>query len=108
MKEDTNESGIGEFTAKDIFDGAKKGDNLCVLAVDSLGNYLGMALAAIASVINPDCIVIGGGLSKAGQELLDIIEKHFQEYAFLPCRNVTFKLAELGNDAGIYGGASNV
>lgn len=108
IKEDGNGSKIGEFTAKDVFDGAKIGDDLCLLAVDCLGKYLGMALASVASVINPDCIVIGGGISKAGQGLLDIVEKYFQEYAFLPCRNVTFKLAELGNDAGIYGGASNV
>lgn len=102
------EGSMGQFTAKDVFDGAKKGDSLCMLAVDMLGKYLGMALASVASVVNPDCIVIGGGVSKAGQILIDAIEKYFKEYAFLPCRNVTFKLAELGNDAGIYGGASNV
>lgn len=102
------EGGMGEFTAKDVFDGAKKGDSLCMLAIDKLGRYLGRALASVASVVNPDCIVIGGGVSKAGQILIDVIEEHFKEYAFLPCRNVTFKLAELGNDAGIYGGASNV
>ncbi len=101
-------SAAGEFAAKDVFDGAKNGDELCALAVDSLGKYLGIALASVAAVINPDCIVIGGGVSKAGQLLLDVIDKYFKEYAFLPCRNVTFKLAELGNDAGIYGGASNV
>ena len=108
MQEENNGSGLGEFTAKDIFDGAKNGDDLCAYAVDSLGKYLGMALASVASVINPDCVVIGGGISNAGQKLLDVIEKYFKEYAFLPCRNVAFKLAELGNDAGIYGGASNV
>lgn len=108
MEKGDNGSEIGEFTAKDVFDGAKKGDDLCKRGVDSLGKYLGIALASVASVINPDCIVIGGGISKAGQQLLDAIEPHFKEYAFLPCRNVTFKLAELGNDAGIYGGAGNV
>lgn len=108
MSEESKESGIGEFTAKDVFDGAKKGDELCMLVADNFGMYLGTALASVASVVNPDCIVIGGGVSKAGQQLLDVIEKYFREYAFLPCRNVYFKLAELGNDAGIYGGASNV
>ncbi len=96
------------FTAKDVFDGAKKGDDVCLLVAEALGNYLGMALAAVASVTNPDCIVIGGGVSNAGQFLINLVEKYFKEYAFLPCRNVAFKLAELGNDAGIYGGASNV
>ena len=108
MEEDSSESCAGEFTAKDVFDGAKKGDELCTLVVESFGTYLGMALASVASVINPDCIVIGGGVSKAGQIVIDVIEKYFKEYAFLPCRNVTFRLAKLGNDAGIYGGASNV
>jgi glucokinase len=103
-----NDSSIGEFSAKDVFDGEKMGDDLCKMAVEDLGRYLGLALSTVASVTNPDCIVIGGGVSNAGQPLIDVVKKYFKEYAFLPCSNVIFKLAELGNDAGIYGGASNV
>lgn len=93
------------FTAKDVMDGAKKGDSLCIKVAEEMSRYLGMALAGVASVVNPDCMVIGGGVSKAGQYIIDLIEKYFMQYAFVPCRNVTFRLAELENDAGIYGAA---
>lgn len=98
--------GMDGYTAKDVMDGAKSGDKLCLRVADTLGTYMGMALAAVASVTNPDCMVIGGGVSRAGQFLIDVIEKKFMQYAFTPCRNVTFRLAALGNDAGIYGGAA--
>ncbi|MFQ9933117.1 MAG: ROK family glucokinase [Lachnospiraceae bacterium] len=94
-----------EITAKDVMDLAKAKDELSVKVIDEAALYLGMALAASASVINPDCIVIGGGVSKAGDFLIDKVEKSFMEYAFVPCRNVIFRQAELGNDGGMYGGA---
>lgn len=94
---------IGDITAKDIMDAAKCGDTLCLKVLDTLSTYMGVALASAASVINPDCMVIGGGVSRAGQFLLDAIEEKFRKYAFAPCANVTFRLAALGNDAGIYG-----
>ena len=59
-------------------------------------------------MINPERIVIGGGVSKAGKILIDVIEKHFMEQTFHACRNAEFALAELGNDAGIYGSARMV
>ena len=95
-----------DYSAKDIFDKAKQGDDLCLKAVHELGRYLGLALANTACVVNPEGIVIGGGVSRAGQILLSEIEKYFQEYVFGPCRHVRFMLAELGNDAGIYGAAA--
>lgn len=98
----------GDFTAKDVMDKAKEGDELCLMVADELAKYMGMALASVASVVNPECFVIGGGVSRAGEFLTDIIEKNFMKYAFKPCRNVTFKLARLGNDAGIYGGAGMI
>ena len=93
------------LTAKDIFDAAKANDTVAVEQVEKMGNILGTALASIACVINPERIVIGGGVSKAGKILIDVIEKHFMEQTFHACRNAEFALAELGNDAGIYGGA---
>ncbi len=107
IKETTIESPLREkedFSAKKVFDFAKGGDKLALKVTENMGKYMGMALAATASVINPDCIVIGGGVSKAGEFLIDIIEKNFLEQAFTPCRNVYFHLAKLGNDAGMYGG----
>lgn len=94
----------GVFTAKDIFDAAKEGDAVAVLMVDKLGMMLGKACASIACVVNPEAFVIGGGVAKAGQILLDTIEKHYKKYAFHASKETPFKAATLGNNAGIYGG----
>lgn len=95
-----------ECTAKDVFDAAKAGDALAEETVKCLGRYLGMALAGTACILNPECIVIGGGVSRAGEILIKEVEKNFNEFVFKPCKNVKFMLAELGNDAGIYGAAA--
>lgn len=93
----------GEVSAKSIADGAKAGDQVCLELMDTLGRVLGTAAANVAGVVDPERIVIGGGVSKAGKILLDAVEKHFQEQAFHACRDTRFALATLGNDAGIYG-----
>lgn len=107
-KENGNTALPAGCTAKQVFDYAKEGDELAMQAVEELGRYLGLALASCACVLNPEGIVIGGGVSRAGKILLDVTEKNFQTYVFKPCRNVKFRLAELGNDAGIYGAAAMV
>ncbi len=94
---------IEDYTAKDIFDEAKNGDAVALSLVDELGQILGAALSNMACVVNPEVIVIGGGVSKAGQILIDTIQKHFVETAFHACRETRFELATLGNDAGMYG-----
>lgn len=91
------------ITAKDIFDEAKAGDAVALLLVDEVGEILGSTLSNIACVVNPEVIVIGGGVSKAGQILIDTIKKHYQETSFKACRDTRFELVSLGNDAGIYG-----
>ncbi len=96
------------FTAKDVMDLAKSGDEFAVAVIEQLGEYLGKAIAHIACVVNPSAIVIGGGVSKAGQYLVDMIEKHFKIYAFGPCSDVKFVIASLGNDAGIFGACGMV
>ncbi|MBS4217152.1 ROK family glucokinase [Bacillus sp. FJAT-49711] len=97
---------IADLTAKDIFDAAQAGDELALSTVDSLANHLGLALANIGSTFNPEKIVIGGGVSKAGDFLLDKIEQYFKKYAFKPVGESTdIVLAQLGNDAGIAGAA---
>ncbi len=95
-----------DFTCKDIFDAAKEGDKAAMIVVDKLAEYLGIAAAHIAAVTNPQVIVIGGGVSKAGKFLLDKIEEKYMEKAFKACRNAKFALATLGNDAGMYGAAA--
>ena len=95
---------IENFSAKDIFDAAKDGDKAAVIMVDELGRMLGKGLAQIACVVNPEAFVIGGGVAKAGDILLNAIRKHYVGYAFHAARETVFSLASLGNEAGIYGG----
>lgn len=98
----------GEVSAKSVFDGEKAGDALCVEIAEEFGEILGKTLSVIAGVTNPEVIVIGGGVSKAGTTLLNYIKKPYREYAFSGCADAEFTLATLGNDAGIYGAAKLV
>lgn len=101
--DETSLKSCDPLTAKDVFDAAKAGDEVAEELVDEVGTILGRALANAACVVNPEMIVIGGGVSKAGGILLDTIKKHFVENAFHACRETGFALAGLGNDAGMYG-----
>ena len=91
------------LSAKDVFDAAKNGDVLSLEIVEFVGEMLGTALAAISCVMDPEVYVIGGGVSKAGKILIDTISEHFTKYAFHASENAKFELAQLGNDAGMYG-----
>ena len=95
---------MNEITAKVIFDAAKEGDKLANKLVEDLGEKLGSALANVSCVCDPEVFVIGGGVSKAGMILINVIRKYFIEKAFHACEGTKFELAKLGNDAGIYGG----
>ena len=95
----------GEVNAKTVFDAVKAGDELAKEVAEEFGKYLGTALASVACVADPEVFVIGGGVSKAGQIILDYIKKYYAQYAFMTCKQAGFALAKLGNDAGIYGAA---
>ena len=95
----------GEVNAKTVFDAVKAGDELAKEVAEEFGKYLGTALASVACVADPEVFVIGGGVSKAGRVILDYIKKYYAQYAFMTCKQAGFALAELGNDAGIYGAA---
>ncbi len=97
-----------EITAKTVFDAVKEGDELAKDIAEEFGYYMGRATSMMAVVVDPAIFVIGGGVSKAGPVLLDYIQKYYQKFAFYANQNVKFALAELGNDAGIYGGAKMV
>ena len=90
-----------DFTCKDVFDAAD--DPVAKLALEQVYGYLGEFLANICCVLNPDTIVLGGGVSKAGQQLIEGVKPYFQKAVFHACKNVRFTLATLGNDAGAYG-----
>jgi glucokinase len=96
------------ISAKEIFDAAKGGDEVAADLVENHGKALGKALAQIACVVDPEIFVIGGGVSRAGDILINTTEKYFKEYAFHACKQTRFALATLGNDAGMYGGACSI
>ena len=97
-----------EISAKTIFDAVKAGDEFASEVAGVYGKYLGDALAGICAVVNPELICIGGGVSKAGEVVIDYIKPHFLKNTFHACRDTKFALAKLGNDAGIYGAAALV
>ena len=92
-------------TAKDVFDAVKAGDTVAQEVAEEFGRFLGYCLANLAIVTDPAVIVIGGGVSRAGEVLIPYIQKPFLEKAFFANKDVEFKLATLGNDAGICGAA---
>ncbi|MCQ6278095.1 ROK family glucokinase [Bacillus sp. EB600] len=96
----------GAITAKDVMDCARNEDLLAQKVIDKIAVYLGLVLANIANTLNPAKIVIGGGVSKAGDVLLKPVIAQFEKFAFEPVRKSTeIALAALGNDAGVIGAA---
>lgn len=96
------------ISAKTVFDAVKAGDSVAIEVAEQFGEYLGKALGVVAAILNPEIFVIGGGVSKAGDILFDYIVPVFRKSVFAGCQNAEFALAELGNDAGIYGAARMV
>lgn len=94
-----------EFSAKTVFDAARNGDKLALLIVEDVCDKLGKTLARLATVVDPEAFLIGGGVSRAGQILLDHVTEAYKKYAFHACRDTKIALATLGNDAGMYGAA---
>ena len=97
-----------KLSAKNVLDAFKEGDKVACDVMAQVGEMLGGTLAMFACVTDPEAIVIGGGVSKAGQPLIDCIQKYYEKYAFTACKKTPIILATLGNDAGIYGSARMV
>ena len=97
-----------EINSKVIFDCAKEGDKLAIDLTKTFGKYLGLALSFASSIINPEVFVIGGGVSRAGTIIIDVMEEHYKNNVMKAMKDTKFRLAELGNDAGIYGCAKMV
>lgn len=96
----------GKINAKDVFDAARNGDQMAVKVLDEVTFHLGLVLANIGNTLNPQKIVIGGGVSKAGDILLNSVKQQFNQFAFSSVKESTeLALATLGNDAGVIGAA---
>ena len=94
---------VEKVVAKDVFDAAKAGDKLAQEVLEQVYAYMGEFIANICCVVNPEIVVFGGGVSKAGQVLLDGVKKHFAKWGYHACQDTQFALATLGHDAGAYG-----
>lgn len=94
-----------DITAKDVLDEAKAGDEMALEVVEIVGRYLGLLLSQLALTVDPEMFVIGGGVSRAGQFLIDVIDKHYEHFTPISRNKAKIGLAKLGNDAGIYGAA---
>lgn len=104
--ERTSLSLVEKITAKDVFDAAKAGDEVSIRIVNRAAYYIGKSLAAVALVLNPELVIIGGGVSKAGDILFDEIRSVFAELTPEPTQaGLRIVPAVLGNDAGIVGAA---
>lgn len=92
-----------KVTAKEVFDCVKLGDELAIKIAEEFGSVLGKALSNIACLFNPQIFVLGGGVSNAGDILIQYVQKYFVQNAYADCSKTEFAIASLGNDAGIYG-----
>ncbi|MDR6998740.1 ROK family glucokinase [Neobacillus niacini] len=100
------QSANGKITAKDVFDAARNGDKVAGKVLDEVTFHLGLALANIGNTLNPQKIVVGGGVSKAGDILINSVKQQFNQFAFSPVKESTeLALATLGNEAGVIGAA---
>lgn len=93
------------ISAKNVLDCAKEGDKMALEVMETVSYYLGWALAIVSMTVDPEIFVIGGGVSKAGTFLTDMIRKYYEEYTPISKNKAGIALATLGNDAGIYGSA---
>ena len=102
-KEDSLLRKIETVTCKDVFDAAKAGDALALSVLEQVYDYMGQFLADVCCTVDPEVVVLGGGVSKAGEMLVEGVERYFQKYIFHASSDIRFALASLGNDAGAYG-----
>lgn len=94
-----------DFTCQDVFDAAKGGDKVAADALQYCLSFLGKSLAYASYIVDPEVFILGGGVSRAGQYMVDIVEKVYRENAQMADSFAEIRLAALGNDAGIIGSA---
>jgi glucokinase len=99
-----NQGSEDNITSVMVASAARRGDLLSNEVVKLAGRYLGIGLANIVNIFNPDMIVIGGGVSKMGELILKPARKTMKEHAFkLPARRVSVVKSRLGENAGVIG-----
>ena len=99
---------LDAVTAKDVFDAAKASDAFAIAQVEKFGRRLARGISFVAGVTDPEMVVIGGGVAKAGTIITDVAKRYYNEFVFGRQKELKFAIAQLGNDAGIYGSAKLV
>ena len=94
---------LAEVDAKALFAAERAGDAAATAILEQAFEILGETIADACCLVDPELVVLGGGMSKAGQRLLDGIWPYFLKYRFHASEGTRFALASLGNDAGICG-----
>jgi glucokinase len=95
---------LHRITAEVVVEAVRQGDRGAQEVLDHAAIYLAMGIANIVSMLNPEIVVLGGGLMQAGELLLDPIEKEFRRWAQpIAARQVRIELSALGEDAGLFG-----
>ncbi|MGL4508647.1 ROK family protein [Cetobacterium sp.] len=98
---------LNKLEAKHVFDAAKKGDKFSLEIVDYVSEYLAMGVGNVLNIINPEVIILSGGVALAGDILLDKVKEKLPNYALgITIENLQIKLGQLGNDAGIKGASA--
>lgn len=95
----------GPSDSKDVFQACREGDETALAAMRTMADYLGRALSLVANVVDPECFVLGGGVSASADVYLDELIARYKHYAISVNANTPIEIASLGNDAGIYGAA---
>ncbi|MGL5670499.1 MAG: ROK family protein [Cetobacterium sp.] len=98
---------LNKLEAKHVFDAAKNGDKFSLDIVDYVSDYLAMGIGNVLNIINPEVIILSGGVALAGDILLDKVKEKLPNYALgITIENLQIKLGQLGNDAGIKGASA--
>lgn len=106
VRSDVLASGAGRSSAREVFEGAREGDDRCVAAVSQMAEYLGIGLANVVAIFGPDRIVVGGGVAEAGDLVLEPIRNAVrQNVTLVPTDDLEIVPAEFGRFAGAVGAA---
>ena len=98
------EGKLDTLEAKDIFDAAKEGDKFSLDLVDYEAEYLAMGIGNILNIINPEKVVLGGGVAMAGDILMNPMKEKLKKYALpVTLKGIEIVQGMLGNEAGIKG-----
>lgn len=97
---------LKDIKAEHVFKARQMGDKLSIEVTDKALDYLGLGIANLVNIINPERIIIGGGVSKVGDLLFERVRYKVQELAFGPARNVMIQPASLYFKTGVIGAAA--